>query len=125
LPHIRNLTIAGIVMGPVDLAFCVACLAIGKFAIGLNTEAPRTMAVVTLVFSAQAVFYVSRERQHIWSSLPGRWLIVSSIVDLSIFSVLSVSGILMTALPIAVVAGLLAARNRFRLCPGRSEVRPV
>jgi H+-transporting ATPase len=107
--HIRNLTIAGIVMGVVDLAFCVACLAIGKFAIGLGTEALRTMAVVTLVFSAQAVFYVSRERQHIWSSRPGRWLIVSSIVDLSIFSVLSVGGILMTALPIAIVAGLLAA----------------
>jgi H+-transporting ATPase len=107
--HIRNLTIAGIIMGVVDLAFCVACLAIGKFAIGLGTEALRTMAVVTLVFSAQAVFYVSRERQHIWSSRPGRWLIVSSIVDLSIFSVLSVNGILMTALPIAVVAGLLAA----------------
>jgi H+-transporting ATPase len=43
------------------------------------------------------------------SSRPGRWLIVSSIVDLSIFGVLSVNGILMTALPIAVVAGLLAA----------------
>jgi H+-transporting ATPase len=107
--HIRNLTIAGIVMGVVDLAFCVACLAIGKFAIGLGTEALRTMAVVTLVFSGQAVFYVSRERRHIWSSRPGRWLIVSSIVDLSIFSVLSVNGVLMTALPIAVVAGLLAA----------------
>jgi H+-transporting ATPase len=106
--HIRNLTIAGIVMGVVDLAFCVACLAIGKFVIGLNTEALRTMAVVTLVFSAQAVFYVSRERQHIWSSRPGRWLIVSSIVDLSLFSFLSVDGILMTALPIAIVSGLLA-----------------
>jgi H+-transporting ATPase len=111
--HIRNLTIAGIVMGVVDLGFCVACLAIGKFAIGLGTEALRTMAVVTLVFSAQAVFYVSRERQHIWSSRPGRWLIVSSIVDLSIFSLLSINGVLMTALPIAVVAGLLAAATVF------------
>jgi H+-transporting ATPase len=106
--HIRNLTIAGIVMGVVDLAFCVACLAIGKFVIGLNIEALRTMAVVTLVFSTQAVFYVSRERQHIWSSRPGRRLIVSSIVYLSLFSFLSVDGILMTALPIAIVSGLLA-----------------
>ena len=106
--HVRNLTIAGIVMGVVDLAFCVACLAIGKFAIGLGTEALRTMAVVTLVFSGQAIFYVSRERRHIWSSRPGRWLIVSSIIDLSIFSLLSVNDVLMTALPIAIVAGLLA-----------------
>jgi H+-transporting ATPase len=111
--HIRNLTVAGIVMGIVDLAFCVACLAVGKFAIGLDTEALRTMAVVTLVFSGQAVFYVSRERQHIWSSRPGQWLIASSIVDLSIFSVLSSNGILMMALPIAIVAGLFVAAATF------------
>jgi H+-transporting ATPase len=104
--HIRNLTVAGIVMGFVDLVFCVSCLAVGKFVLGLDTALLRTMAVVTLVFSGQAVFYVSREREHIWSSRPGRWLIVSSIIDLSIFSVLSSNGILMKALPIAIVAGL-------------------
>jgi H+-transporting ATPase len=111
--HIRNLTVVGIVMGLADLTFCVACLAVGKFAIGLATEALRTMAVVTLVFSGQAVFYVSRERQHIWSSRPGRWLIVSSIIDLSIFSVLSSNGILMATLPVAIVAGLFAAASAF------------
>jgi H+-transporting ATPase len=107
--HIRNLTVVGIVMGLADLMFCVACLAAGKFAIGLDTEALRTMAMVTLVFSGQAVFYVSRERQHIWSSRPGRWLIVSSAIDLSIFSVLSSNGILMATLPLAIVAGLFAS----------------
>ncbi|HET6607116.1 MAG TPA: HAD-IC family P-type ATPase [Rhodopila sp.] len=111
--HIRNLTIAGIVMGFVDLAFCVACLAVGKFAFGLDTDALRTMAVVTLVFSGQAVFYVARERQHIWSSRPGRWLIMSSIVDLSLFSVLSSNGILMKALSVAIVASLLVAAAVF------------
>jgi H+-transporting ATPase len=111
--HIRNLTIAGIVMGIADLAFCVACLAAGKFVLELDTAALRTMAVVTLVFSGQAVFYVSRERQHIWSSLPGRWLIVSSIIDLSIFSILSSNGILMAALPISVVASLFVAATVF------------
>ena len=100
-------------MGFADLMFCVACLAVGKFALGLNTDALRTMAVVTLVFSGQAVFYVARERQHIWSSRPGRWLIVSSIVDLSIFSVLSSNGVLMAALPLTIVAGLLAAAAAF------------
>jgi len=113
--HIRNLTITGIVMGIADLAFCVACLAVGKYAIGLDTNALRTMSVVTLVFSGQAVFYVARERQHIWSSRPGRWLIVSSVVDLSIFSVLSSNGVLMAALPVAIVAGLFIAAAAFAL----------
>ena len=111
--HIRNLTIAGVVMGFADLAFCVACLAVGKFAFGLDTNALRTMAVVTLVFSGQAVFYVARERQHIWSSRPGRWLIMSSIVDLSLFSFLSSNGILMKALSVAIVAGLFVAAAAF------------
>ena len=125
--HIRNLTIAGIVLGFADLAFCVACLAVGKFAFGLDTDALRTMAVVTLVFSGQAVFYVSRERQHIWSSCPGRWLIVSSIVDLSIFSLLSSNGILMAALPIVAVVGRPVCSPRGGLClfPGRREAGPV
>jgi H+-transporting ATPase len=111
--HVRNLTIAGIVMGFADLVFCVSCLAVGKFALGLDTGTLRTMAVVTLVFSGQAVFYVARERQHIWSSRPGRWLIVSSIIDLSIFSVLSSNGILMASLPVTIVVGLLAAAAAF------------
>ncbi len=91
----------------------VACLAVGKFGFGLDTDALRTMAVVTLVFSGQAVFYVARERQHIWSSRPGRWLIMSSIVDLSLFSVLSSNGILMKALSVAIVASLLVAAAVF------------
>jgi H+-transporting ATPase len=111
--HIRNLTIAGIVMGFADLMFCVVCLAVGKFALGLDTEALRTMAVVTLVFSGQAVFYVARERQHIWSSRPGRWLIVSSVVDISMFGVLSASGFLMAELPLAIIADLFVAAIAF------------
>ena len=54
--RIRNLTIAGIVMGVVDLLFCVACFSTGKFLLGLDTDMLRTMAVVTLVFSGQASF---------------------------------------------------------------------
>ncbi|WP_454859070.1 plasma-membrane proton-efflux P-type ATPase [Rhizobium binxianense] len=111
--HVRNLTIAGVVMGIVDLMFCIACLAVGKYELGLDTELLRTMAVVTLVFSGQAVLYVSRERQHLWSSRPGRWLVASSVVDVAIISILAVNGILMTALPIAVIGGVFAAAVAF------------
>jgi H+-transporting ATPase len=69
----------------------------------------QTLTVVTLVFSGQAVFYVARERQHLWSSRPGKWLIISSAVDLMLISFLAVNGILMRPLAIAVVAGLFSA----------------
>jgi H+-transporting ATPase len=107
--RIRNLTLAGIAIGMVDLLFCVACLATARFALGLDTDALRTVAVITLVFSGQAVFYVARERQHIWSSPPGRWLVVSSVADLAIISALAINGVLMTAVSFEIVAALLGA----------------
>ncbi len=104
--RIRNLTIAGIILGFADLLFCVASLAAGKFWLGLGTGALQTLVVVTLVFSGQAVFYVSRERRHLWSSRPGRWLIASSAADLTIITLLATNGVLMTALPIAIIGGV-------------------
>ena len=111
--RIGRLTSAGVLMGVVDLAFCVGCLATGRFVLGLDPSTLRTLTVVTLVFSGQAVFYVSRERRHIWSSRPGRWLLLSSAVDLTFISVLAANGILMTALPLAILAGLLLAATVF------------
>ena len=111
--RIGNLTIAGVIMGVFDLVFCIACFAVGKFGLGLDTDRLRTFTVVILVFSGQAVFYFARERRHVWSSLPGPWLLVSSVIDLSIVSVLAANGILMTALPVAILAGVLAAAAVF------------
>jgi len=107
--RIHNLTIAGVIMGMVDLMFCVACLATGKFVLGLDTETLRTLTVITLVFSGQALFYVAREREHLWSSFPGRWLVASSITDLTIITILAINGFLMAAIPIGILVGLFAA----------------
>lgn len=111
--RIRNLTLAGIVLGVADLLFCVSSLACGKYLLDLDTDSLRTFTVVTLVFSGQAVFYMARERQHLWSSRPGTWLIASSVIDLAIISLLAVNGVLMTALPVAIVAGLFVAALLF------------
>ena len=88
-------------------------IAVGRFALHLDSDTLRTLTVVTLVFSGQAVFYVSRERRHLWSSRPGRWLLASSVVDLTFISLLATNGVLMTALPLAILAGLLVAATAF------------
>jgi H+-transporting ATPase len=111
--RIGRLTVAGVLMGMADLLFCVSCLATGRFVLHLDPVTVRTLTVVTLVFSSQAVFYVSRERRHLWSSRPGRWLLVSSVVDLSFISLLAEQGILMAPLPIEVLAGLFLAAAAF------------
>jgi H+-transporting ATPase len=112
---IGRLTAAGVIMGIVDLLFCVACFSTGRFLLNLDIGTLQTLTVVMLVFSGQAVFYVARERQHLWSSRPGKWLIVSSAVDLTLISFLAVNGFLMKPLAIAVVAGLFAAAIIFSL----------
>jgi len=106
---IGRLTAAGVIMGIVDLMFCIACFSTGRFLLNLDIGALQTLTVVTLVFSGQALFYVARERQHLWSSRPGKWLVISSAVDLTLIGFLAINGILMKPLAIAVVAGLFAA----------------
>jgi H+-transporting ATPase len=112
---IGRLTAAGVIMGTFDLLFCVTCFSIGRFLLNLDTGTLQTLTVVTLVFSGQAVFYVARERQHLWSSRPGKWLIVSSALDLTLISLLAVYGVLMRPLAIAIVAGLFVAAAIFSL----------
>jgi H+-transporting ATPase len=114
--RITNLTIAGSILGFCDLVFCIASVAVGRFALALDNNALRTLTVITLVYSGQAIFYVSRERRHLWSSRPGAWLIASSIVDIALFSTLATQGILMAALPLIVVACVFGAAIVLALC---------
>jgi H+-transporting ATPase len=114
--RIGNLTIAGIILGICDLAFCIAGLAIGRFALGLDNDTLRTLTVVTLVYSGQAIFYVSRERRHLWSSRPGPWLIASSVLDITLFTTLATQGILMAPLPATIVAGIFGAAVVLAFC---------
>jgi len=113
--NIGRLTIAGVVMGLFDLLFCIGCLATGRHFLGLDAASSQTLAVVVLVFSGQAVFYVARERQHIWSSRPGKWLLVSSVVDLSLISSLAITGVLMKPIPVLIVASVFVAALVFAL----------
>jgi H+-transporting ATPase len=107
--RIDHLTIAGTALAVCNLIFCSAVLAIGRFRLDLATAPLQTLAAVTLVFSGQAVFYVARERGHLWSSWPSRWLVLSSVADVAIISTLATRGILMAPLPGAVIGAVLAA----------------
>jgi H+-transporting ATPase len=114
--RIGNLTIAGIILGFCDLVFCIASLAVGHFVLGLDSDTLRTLTVITLVYSGQAVFYVSRERRHLWSSRPGSWLIASSLLDITLFSTLAIQGILMAPLPATIVACVFGAAIVLGFC---------
>jgi H+-transporting ATPase len=107
--RIGSLTLVGVVLGVCDLLFCAGLLAIGWFELGLSASALQSLTVVILVFNGQAVFYAVRERRRMWSSRPSLTVILSSVADMLIIPSLAVCGVLMTALPIWLVADVFAA----------------
>jgi len=113
--RIGQLTVAGVIMGSGELVFCASVLAFGTWRMGFDIGALRTLAFITIVFGNQATTYTNRGRPRLWSSRPSAWLIVSSVGDLLIASILAVGGIAMTPLSVWVVAGTLAAAAAFAL----------
>lgn len=111
----RRVTAARIVLGACKLVFSTAVLAFGTYRLGLGAGELQTRAFVTLVFGAQALLYVVRERRHIWSSRPGKWALVSSAADIAIVSLLALSRTLMGPLAWPVLAAVFAAAAGFAL----------
>jgi H+-transporting ATPase len=90
--RIGNLTIAGVVLGLIDLAFCIGVLLVGKDYLRLELEPLRTLTMVNLVVSGQAIYYVVRERRRIWSSKPSAIVLASSLADLLIVPTMACDG---------------------------------
>jgi H+-transporting ATPase len=81
---------------------------------GVDTYAG-ALSVVAIVFGGQATIYAIRSRGHLWELQPTKWLVLSSIADILIISILAVLGIAMAPLPIYVVASEFAGALFFGL----------
>ena len=113
--RMRNVTGAAIVLGACKLAFSTVMLAAGKYQFGLGPMTLQTFAFVTLLFGSQGLIYVLRERRHIWSSMPSKWVLASSAVDIGIVAVLALSGTLMEPLPWRLLLAISLATAAFAL----------
>lgn len=120
---IGNLTIAGLFLGLVDLAFCVGVLLVGKDYFGLELEPLRTLTMVNLVCSGQAIYYVVRERRRIWSSRPSAIVLAASIADLSIVPGMAYTGILMAPLSLKIIVSVFCSAIVFALLLDELKVR--
>jgi H+-transporting ATPase len=114
--NVRSLTLAGIFMGVCELAFCTMAILIGMFKLRLGILELQTLGFFAVVCGNQAATYTIRSRKSLWSNpYPGRWLVLASIVDLTIASTLASRGWLMASLPMVVLLGLLGATVAFAL----------
>jgi H+-transporting ATPase len=111
--QIGRITVAGAILGICFLAFSTAILAVGKFELHLGIAALQTLCVVGIVFGSQATTYVIRGRQHLWGLRPSVWLVLSSVADVLIISLLAAFGIAMAPLPALVIACEFAAAIAF------------
>jgi H+-transporting ATPase len=105
--RVRPLIFTGLV-----LAFFILILSFGIFfwardQLQLPLPQLQTLIFVMLVFNGQGTVYLVRERRHFWSSLPSRWLLASSLLDLLIVSVMATQGILMAPISPGLVGGVL------------------
>jgi H+-transporting ATPase len=106
--RIGSLTVAAILMGVSELAFCVGVVAFGHFRLGLGIAAIQTLAFFALVCGNQTTTYAVRARGRIWAAPhPCRWLVSSSIVDILVAATLAGCGWLMLPLPVWLLGGVL------------------
>jgi len=105
--HIRTLMRAGISLGSLVLLLSFGLFFYGRDFLGLPLPQLQTLVFVTLVFTGQGMVYLVRERQHFWNSSPSRWMIFSSIADVSVVCLLSTRGILMAPLPAMIVGSVI------------------
>jgi H+-transporting ATPase len=111
--RIGHLTIAGIILGICLLAFCLSVIAVGDFHFHLATGALQTLAFITMVYAGQATLYAIRGHRQFFGPRPSAWLAASSATDILIASALALTGIAMTALPVAAVFATLTASLAF------------
>ena len=111
--QIGKVTIASAVLAGCFLAFCVAALAIGKFKFGMEIDTLRTLVVVAVVYGSQVIIYIVRGRRNLWGLPPTVWLIIASITNVLIITLLAGYGIAMAPLPLPVLAVEFAATIAF------------
>jgi H+-transporting ATPase len=113
--QIRRLTIAGTVLGAFFLAFCVGSLLVGRYTAHFSVSDIQTLCMITLVFGGEAILYNVRERDHLWHSIPGKWVMVATLVDIVIISTLSIGGFAVKALPVTDVIAVFGSSVVFAL----------
>lgn len=97
--QIRALVSAGLILGSLVLILSFAVFLYGRDQLHLPLAQLQTLVFLTLVFTGQGAVYLVRERSHFWSSAPSGWLLMSSVLDVLIVSLLATNGILMAAIP--------------------------
>jgi H+-transporting ATPase len=101
--HIRTLMQVAFLLAIPALILSFAFLYASNNLFHLPLAQMQTLRFVMLVFTGQINVYLVRERRHFWKSIPSRWMLVGTAVDIIIVSILATQGLLMAAIPFNLV----------------------
>ena len=113
--RIRNLTLAAIPLGLFRLFYLVAVLCLGWWALRLSPGQMQTLTFTMLVFAGQGNVYVLRTHGRFWRSRPAPIMLLASLTDLLVVASFAAGGLLMSALPVWVIAWLVVTTIAFAL----------
>jgi H+-transporting ATPase len=107
---VRALVIRGLVLATLFFVLSAAVFLIATNLLRLGVAGTQTVVFVWVVFGgAQAVLYLTRRRSFFWTKpYPGRWLILTTLVDISVVTLLATQGWLMAAISLPLLGGVLA-----------------
>jgi H+-transporting ATPase len=107
--RVRALSLAALGVALPWLVVSFATYLVGRHLLHLGLGATQTLVFVMLVATGQATVYLVRERGRLWASRPSTWMLVATVTDVVVVTVLATRGILMTAVPLVDVVVLLAS----------------
>ncbi len=113
--QVRKLVGAALVFAALSLAFSFSFYWWARASQGLSAPQLQTVVFLILVFTTQASIYVLRSDGRLWSLPPSRWMLLASLGDVFVVSLLASFGVLMAALPWGLIARLIACVVVFAL----------
>ena len=103
----RPLMLAGIGLATLLFLLNNAVFWTGANIFQLGAAQTRTLVFVWLVFGVQAIIYVNRVRGFFWTIAPGRMVILATLFDLIMVTLLATQGWLMAPIQPSMVGGML------------------
>ena len=99
--NVRKITLASLIIGALLVIEGAVVLLIGNNYYRMELETLQTFVLLTLVFTSEFRVLVVREREHFWSSRPGRELSFASLGTVIGFALLGVYGVILPPVTIA------------------------
>lgn len=114
--HIKNITLSSLILGVCFALEDLFIIFIGLKYFHLGFDKLRTLVMLSLVFNTQFRILIVRERQHFWSSIPNKNLLIINITTIIGFVLLGILGVFIPNLQMTEVFILLGIAAIFMIC---------